>query len=78
MSWYGITLIALLVNITFGVCNSQLSPTFYATSCPNMSKIVRGVIKRARKDDARIGAKFIRLQFHDCFVSVITQISLLN
>ncbi|XP_062171844.1 peroxidase A2-like [Alnus glutinosa] len=48
--------------------NAQLSSTFYATTCPNVSAVVRGVIEEAAKNDVRIGAKLIRLHFHDCFV----------
>ncbi|XP_062171845.1 peroxidase 15-like [Alnus glutinosa] len=48
--------------------NAQLSSTFYATTCPNVSAVVRGVIEQAAQNDVRIGAKLIRLHFHDCFV----------
>ncbi|KAK4839346.1 hypothetical protein QYF36_021222 [Acer negundo] len=50
-----------------GACSAQLSPTFYATLCPNVSSIVRDVVQR--QSDARLGAKIIRLHFHDCFVN---------
>jgi len=50
--------------------NAQLSSTFYATTCPNVSAVVRGVIELAAQNDVRIGAKLIRLHFHDCFVDV--------
>ncbi|KAK1566720.1 hypothetical protein Q3G72_003351 [Acer saccharum] len=50
-----------------GACSAQLSPTFYATSCPNVSSIVRDVVQR--QSDVRLGAKIIRLHFHDCFVN---------
>uniref|UniRef100_A0A7N0T8D3 Peroxidase n=1 Tax=Kalanchoe fedtschenkoi TaxID=63787 RepID=A0A7N0T8D3_KALFE len=52
-----------------GSSRAQLSSTFYATSCPNVSSVVRGVIEQAQSSDVRIGAKLIRLHFHDCFVN---------
>ncbi|XP_042515825.1 peroxidase A2-like [Macadamia integrifolia] len=48
--------------------NAQLNSTFYASTCPNVSSIVSGVIQTALQSDARIGASLVRLHFHDCFV----------
>ncbi|CAK9171316.1 unnamed protein product [Ilex paraguariensis] len=53
----------------FGWSNAQLSATFYSNSCPNVSTVVRGVLEQAARNDVRIGAKLIRLHFHDCFVN---------
>ncbi|KAF9597381.1 hypothetical protein IFM89_017727 [Coptis chinensis] len=62
-------LIVLVIFISlFGMSNAQLNSTFYANSCPNISRIVRGVIQEALRSDPRIGASLIRLHFHDCFV----------
>ncbi|KAF9597380.1 hypothetical protein IFM89_017726 [Coptis chinensis] len=62
-------LIVLVIFISlFGMSNAQLNSTFYANSCPNISRIVRGVIQQALQSDPRIGASLIRLHFHDCFV----------
>lgn len=47
---------------------AQLNPSFYAKTCPNLPKIVNGVVAQALRTDARAGAKLIRLHFHDCFV----------
>lgn len=71
MSWFRITTIFLFLALMFGASNAQLSSTFYATTCPNVSSIVRGVVEQARNNDARIGARLIRVHFHDCFVNVI-------
>ncbi|CAI0402782.1 unnamed protein product [Linum tenue] len=59
-----------LVTIGLLLCqsNAQLTSTFYATTCPNVSGIVSTVIQQALQSDARIGASLIRLHFHDCFV----------
>lgn len=58
-----------LISI-FEASNAQLSATFYATTCPNVTEIVRGVMQQAQQTDVRAGAKIIRLHFHDCFVNV--------
>ncbi|GFZ18222.1 peroxidase superfamily protein [Actinidia rufa] len=60
--------LALLVSI-FGGSNAQLSATFYDTTCPNVSSVARGIIQQAQQSDARIGAKLLRLHFHDCMVN---------
>lgn len=49
---------------------AELETDFYEDSCPNALAIVRRVMEQARQSDARIGAKLIRLHFHDCFVQV--------
>lgn len=71
MSRFRVTTNFLFVALMFGASNAQLSSTFYATTCPNVSSIVHGVVEQARNNDARIGARLIRVHFHDCFVNVI-------
>ncbi|XP_078152417.1 peroxidase P7-like [Carex rostrata] len=46
----------------------QLSPTFYATKCKNVERIVRSVVAQAVAKEPRMGASLLRLFFHDCFV----------
>ncbi|XP_022846403.1 peroxidase A2-like [Olea europaea var. sylvestris] len=46
----------------------QLTETFYSSSCSNVSDVVRNILQQAQQSDVRIGAKLIRLHFHDCFV----------
>lgn len=58
------------VGLTVGGSLGQLNPSFYAKTCPNLAKIVNGVVAQALRTDARAGAKLIRLHFHDCFVDV--------
>ncbi|XP_050278544.1 peroxidase 15-like isoform X1 [Quercus robur] len=73
-------LIGLLCVVLLGgsLSHGQLSPTFYDTTCPNVSNIVRGIIEEALTTDARIGASLIRLHFHDCFVNGCDGSILLN
>ncbi|KAI4334656.1 hypothetical protein L6164_013374 [Bauhinia variegata] len=69
MASSGVLMMSLfLVATIFCASNAQLCATFYDSTCPNASAIVRGVIEQAAQSDVRIGAKLIRLHFHDCFV----------
>lgn len=72
MSWLQITTLLLLAAamMLIGGSNAQLSTTFYAKTCPNVSTIVRGVLQSARQNDIWIFPKIVRLHFHDCFVNV--------
>ncbi|CAI9757239.1 unnamed protein product [Fraxinus pennsylvanica] len=47
----------------------ELSPTFYASTCPNVQTIVRNAMRTAINNELRIGASILRLFFHDCFVN---------
>nr|AFK46680.1 unknown [Lotus japonicus] len=48
---------------------SQLSPYFYAKTCPDLFGIVRREVQNALKNEMRMGASLLRLHFHDCFVN---------
>ncbi|XVE78793.1 hypothetical protein DITRI_Ditri14bG0006500 [Diplodiscus trichospermus] len=61
-----------------GGSNAQLSSTFYAETCPNLSTIVRTVLLSARETDIWIFPKLVRLHFHDCFVNGCDASLLLN
>uniref|UniRef100_A0A1J3FUP7 Peroxidase n=1 Tax=Noccaea caerulescens TaxID=107243 RepID=A0A1J3FUP7_NOCCA len=65
------TIPSLLLSILmFGVLgNAHLSTDFYSKTCPNVTVIARGLIKRASRSDVRLTAKVMRLHFHDCFVN---------
>uniref|UniRef100_A0A453IJY5 Peroxidase n=1 Tax=Aegilops tauschii subsp. strangulata TaxID=200361 RepID=A0A453IJY5_AEGTS len=49
---------------------AQLDDKFYDGSCPGVHKVVRRVLREAHKADVRIYASLTRLHFHDCFVQV--------
>ncbi|KAL6543836.1 hypothetical protein OROGR_010333 [Orobanche gracilis] len=49
-------------------CEAQLYSTFYDTTCPKASTIIRNSIRGAISRDRRMAASLIRLNFHDCFV----------
>ncbi|KAL8029282.1 hypothetical protein ABFX02_14G215700 [Erythranthe guttata] len=61
-------LVLIFVTVFEKGCNGQLSTTFYATTCPNISSVVLNVIQQAQRADVRAAPKLIRLHFHDCFV----------
>ncbi|TVU07813.1 hypothetical protein EJB05_41182 [Eragrostis curvula] len=65
-----LTLMRCLLAISVLSCaaHAQLSPTFYASSCPNLQSIVRAAMTQAVSNERRIGASLLRLFFHDCFV----------
>ncbi|GMH07297.1 hypothetical protein Nepgr_009137 [Nepenthes gracilis] len=49
--------------------DAQLSPLFYARTCPNLQAIVRETMIQAVRSEPRMGASILRLFFHDCFVN---------
>uniref|UniRef100_R7WAG7 Peroxidase n=1 Tax=Aegilops tauschii TaxID=37682 RepID=R7WAG7_AEGTA len=54
----------LLCSFAYG----QLSPSFYAKTCPTLELIVRSTVTKAVLVERRMGASLLRLHFHDCFV----------
>ncbi|KAJ4710292.1 Peroxidase [Melia azedarach] len=61
-------LLVLLLSVISKQCCVQLSSTFYDTTCPNASNIIRTGIWTAISSESRMAASLIRLHFHDCFV----------
>ncbi|XP_008790007.2 peroxidase P7-like [Phoenix dactylifera] len=62
-------LLLSLLSLLACAAQGQLSPTFYATSCPNVQSIVRSAMAQAVSREPRMGASILRLFFHDCFVN---------
>ncbi|XP_047306381.1 lignin-forming anionic peroxidase-like [Impatiens glandulifera] len=60
-------LLFILMN-TMLICNSQLSPSYYDDTCPNVLSTIRTSIRQAVSRERRMAASIIRLHFHDCFV----------
>ncbi|WVZ03665.1 hypothetical protein V8G54_024471 [Vigna mungo] len=60
-------MVSILSLLAFS-SNANLSPTFYARTCPNLQTIVLSTMRQAIATEARIGASILRLFFHDCFV----------
>ncbi|VVA36631.1 PREDICTED: peroxidase [Prunus dulcis] len=67
---YFFIVVTLFIFPFFGCCaNAQLSPNFYARTCPSLPTIVRNAMSQAVAREARMGASILRLFFHDCFVN---------
>ncbi|PIN19900.1 Peroxidase [Handroanthus impetiginosus] len=60
--------ISLFLLLSSNPCKAQLSPTFYTSTCPNATNVIRTSIRRAISAERRMAASLIRLHFHDCFV----------
>ncbi|XP_074289148.1 peroxidase P7-like [Silene latifolia] len=63
-----LVLIFISINIAC-IANAQMSPFFYARTCPNLQLIVRNSMRQAIINEPRMGASILRLFFHDCFVN---------
>ncbi|XP_042398363.1 peroxidase 15-like isoform X2 [Zingiber officinale] len=63
------SLFLTLLLLGFYECEAQLTTTFYDTSCPSVSTIVRDQVRQAQSSDPRILASLTRLFFHDCFAN---------
>ncbi|KAK2967680.1 hypothetical protein RJ640_030551, partial [Escallonia rubra] len=50
------------------LASAQLKQNYYATTCPNVEKIVRGVVNTKFKQTFVTVPATLRLFFHDCFV----------
>ncbi|CAL9119494.1 unnamed protein product [Musa textilis] len=64
----GLLAVAIL-SLLASAAHGQLSPAFYAATCPDLESIVRSVMAQVVGQDPRMGASVIRLFFHDCFVN---------
>ncbi|GAB4859653.1 hypothetical protein Ancab_011134 [Ancistrocladus abbreviatus] len=60
--------IIILMTSLVAISSAQLSPDFYATTCPRVKEIVYSTMRQAVINEARMGASILRLFFHDCFV----------
>ncbi|KAF7077268.1 hypothetical protein CFC21_081839 [Triticum aestivum] len=63
-TWHCLLALLLLSSAAYG----QLSPSFYAKTCPRLELVVRSTMTKALLADRRMGASLLRLYFHDCFV----------
>ncbi|KAH7844640.1 hypothetical protein Vadar_030149 [Vaccinium darrowii] len=65
--------IVLVCLVMFGVmreCNANgLRKNFYGKSCPQAEQLVRNITWSKAKKNPSLGAKLLRMHFHDCFVS---------
>ncbi|KAL0921552.1 hypothetical protein M5K25_008635 [Dendrobium thyrsiflorum] len=62
----------LAVTVLFCLCltsKGQLRADYYASSCPNLFKVVWREVFKALQNEMRMGGSLLRLHFHDCFVN---------
>ena len=63
--------IVILLVFVLGVLRaSGLSENFYKDSCRQAETLVRNITWSRAQNDSRLGAKILRLHYHDCFVRV--------
>jgi len=55
---------------------TALQYNFYSSSCPKAEEAVRNATQKIISNDPTMGAAFVRLFFHDCFVRVMISSSM--
>jgi peroxidase len=65
---------ALLVIFQMSSSVSALSSNCYEQTCPKLESAVTNAVKKAMMNDKTVPAALLRMQFHDCFIRVITDI----
>ncbi|KAK9998899.1 hypothetical protein SO802_018502 [Lithocarpus litseifolius] len=55
------------ILLIFGDASAQLSPTYYAKTCPRALSTIQTAVNNAVVKEHRMGASLLRLHFHDCF-----------
>jgi peroxidase len=63
----------LALATVVAAARAQLSPTFYASSCPAALVTIKTAVRAAVVLDRRMGGSLLRLHFHDCFVQASPQ-----
>ncbi|KAF8023367.1 LOW QUALITY PROTEIN: hypothetical protein BT93_F0772 [Corymbia citriodora subsp. variegata] len=63
------TTFSFFLAVIFTVASAQLSPDFYAISCPSALSIIQDAVRTAVSAESRMGASLLRLQFQDYFVN---------
>ncbi|KAH7844846.1 hypothetical protein Vadar_032336 [Vaccinium darrowii] len=64
-----IVLVCLVMFGVMGECNANgLRKNFYGKSCPQAEQLVRNITWGKAQKNPSLGAKLLRMHFHDCFV----------
>ena len=74
-----VVLMAFMAAILSSVSMAgSLQYNFYNSSCPKAEDTVRHAVQELISNDPTMGAAFVRLFFHDCFVRVRNTCYVLN
>ena len=68
-----LSVLILALGTVVAAARAQLSPMFYASSCPAALVTVKTAVRAAVVLDRRMGGSLLRLHFHDCFVQASPQ-----
>jgi len=68
-----LSVLILALATVVAAARAQLSPTFYASSCPAALVTIKTAVRAAVVLDRRMGGSLLRLHFHDCFVQASPQ-----
>lgn len=65
-----IVLLVIGISNDLGVRSHDLKKNFYKDTCPHVEEIVRAITWAKVAINHTLIPKFLRMQFHDCFVRV--------
>lgn len=58
----------VLCGVVWGAGNVPRKNFYKSTRCPNAEQLIRDITWSKAKNDATLGAKLLRVHYHDCFV----------
>ncbi|GLJ22984.1 hypothetical protein SUGI_0433550 [Cryptomeria japonica] len=64
----GAALMLCLHPLQAQIDGTGLFHDYYAKSCPKAEEIIKSIVEKAVKKEARMAASLLRMHFHDCFV----------
>lgn len=62
----------VLGGVAGGAAKVPRKNFYKSTRCPNAEQLIRDITWSKAKNDATLGAKLLRVHYHDCFVRVRT------
>lgn len=70
-----VVLCSVVIFFLSSLCHG-LSLNYYDKTCPQAEAIITNVVNEAVKADKKVPAALLRMHFHDCFIRVLSHISL--
>ncbi|XP_074338092.1 peroxidase 24-like [Apium graveolens] len=68
MKFHIIILLVFVLGVSSASGADKLTKNFYKKSCPRAETLVRDITWGRAQSDSRLGAKLLRVHYHDCFV----------